>query len=104
MVVLSKERFETFKKCISLAVYGEVGLMEFTCLSKNGDTDRIVQIKKDGTKETALAEVLVMFKNRVVFHGEEKQKITIELRPTKKRPNCKLFGDTRFYKNSDLTD
>lgn len=104
MVVLSKERFETFKKCISLAVYGKVGFMEFTCLSKNGDTARIVQIKKDGTKETAFAEVLIMRRNKSIFYGEEKQKITIELRPTKKRPNCKFFGDTRFYKNSDLTD
>lgn len=104
MVVLSAERFETFKKCISLAVYGKVGLMEFTHLSKKGDTDRVVQIKKDGTEETAFAEVLIMLKNRVLFHGEEKQKITIELRPTKKRPNCKLLGNIRFYKNNDLTD
>ena len=104
MIVLSAERFETFKKCISLCVYGKVGVMEFMCLSKTGDTSRIIQVRKEETNETVSAEVSVMFKKRIIFHGREKQKIAIELRPTKISPNCKIFCNIRFYRNNDLTD
>lgn len=104
MIVLSAERFETFKKCISLCVHGKVGVLEFICLSETGNTSRIVQVRKERTNETVSAEVSVMSKKRIIFHDREKQKIAIELRPTKMSPNCKLFCNIKFYKNNDLTD
>lgn len=104
MIILSDERFDTFKKCICLCVYAEVNELEFVCLSNFEYTSKVIQVKKEGTNETAFAEILVMNKDRVHFHDEEKVKIAVELRPSKKTPNCNFYNGIRFYKKSNLTD
>lgn len=104
MIILSDERFDTFKKCVCLCVYAEVNELEFVCLTNFEYTSRVIQVKKEGTNETTFAEILVMNKHKILFHDEEKVKIAVELRPSKKKPNCNFYNGIRFYKNSDLTD
>ena len=104
MIVLSAERFETFKKCICLCAYAKVNAQEFLLLSEFQGKRRVIKVKKEGASETATAEISVMLRERVHFSAEEKQKIAIELRPSKEPANCKFFNDIRLYKNNDLTD
>lgn len=104
MIILSDERFNTFKKSIVCCVYSEVTRLEFNCLCGFENTNKVIQVKNESTNETAFAEVLVMMKHRVHFDDNEKARITIELRPSKKNLTCKFYNGIRFYKNNDLTD
>lgn len=104
MIILSDERFNTFKKSIVCCVYAEVTRLEFDCLCGFENTNKVIQVKNENTNETAFAEILVMMKHKVHFNSDEKARITVELRPSKKNLNCKFYNGIRFYKNNDLTD
>lgn len=104
MIILSNERFNTLKKSIVCCAYAEVNALEFTCLCDYENTNKVIQVKNESTNETTFAEVLIMRKYRVHFNDNEKQKITVELRLSKKNITCKFYNGVRFYKNSDLTD
>lgn len=104
MIILNDERFNTFKKSIVCCAYANVNSLEFCCLCDYENSNKVVQIKNEKTNETTFAEILIMRKHKVHFNDNERVKITVELRPTKKNPNCKFYNGIRFYKNSDLTD
>lgn len=104
MIILSDERFNTFKKSIVCCVYAEVSRLEFVCLCNYENTNKVIQVKNEQTNETTFAEVLVIMKHRVHFNDNEKARIAIELRPSKKNFNVKFYNGIRFYRYENLTD
>lgn len=104
MIILSDERFNTFKKSIVCCVYAEVNRLEFTCICGFENSNAVIQVKNEQTNETAFADILVMRKHKVHFNDNEKAKIAVELRPSKKRFDCKFYNGIRFYRHDDLTD